>query len=452
MLEGYEGMGLNVKGVRAADRFYAALAGVSDPEGKRKAIGATFIDVFDHESGLLEGVKWLGQGTIYPDVIESVSATGGPSATIKSHHNVGGLPDYMKLSVVEPLRMLFKDEVRRVAARWGSTRSCSAGIHSRGRVSASASSVRSTRTTSGSSRMPTAFGSTSSEHGHYDRVWQAGTILLPVQSVGVMGDERTYEQAVALRAVSSTDGMTADWVDFPPCLPGRGLQRHHQQGPRHQPRGLRHFLQAPRHHRMGVIRACLRGAFCLLGLWSALAWAQPGERTHTVERKETAYSIAQHYGVDLNRLFELNRWAEGGIRKGDVLRIPGALPAATPDTPAVDPVVPVEVDSLPAAQDKDLEELSLDITLPEMPRARPVPPHWPGDTVRVAVLFAVLGGPGQSGPSGGASAGHRAGLRLWHPPRLGYRPVARHPCGGAVPRFWTGHGGGHAQCPRGSCL
>ena len=143
---------------------------------------------------------------------------------------------------------------------------------------------------------------------------------------------------------------------------------------------------------MGVIRVCLRGAFCLLGLCSALAWAQPGERTHTVERKETAYSIAQRYGVDLNRLFELNRWAEGGIRKGDVLRIPGALPAATPVAPAVDPVVPVEVDLLPALQDKGPAELPLDIVLPEMPRARPVPPHWPGDTVRVAVLLPFSAG------------------------------------------------------------
>ena len=143
---------------------------------------------------------------------------------------------------------------------------------------------------------------------------------------------------------------------------------------------------------MGVIRACLRGAFCLLGLWSALAWAQPGERTHAVERKETAYSIAQRYGVDLNRLFELNRWAEGGFRKGDVLRIPGALPAATPVAPAVDPVVRVEVDLLPALQDKGPAELPLDIALPEMPRARPVPPHWPGDTVRVAVLLPFSAG------------------------------------------------------------
>jgi len=143
---------------------------------------------------------------------------------------------------------------------------------------------------------------------------------------------------------------------------------------------------------MGVIRACLRGAFCLLGLWSALAWAQPGERTHTVERKETAYSIAQRYGVDLNRLFELNRWAEGGIRKGDVLRIPGALPAASPDAPTVDPVAPVKVDSLPVMKAEEPAGMPFDTAFPEMPRRRPVPPHWPGDTVRVAVLLPFSAG------------------------------------------------------------
>ena len=216
VLQGYEGLGLKVKGVRAADRFYSALSGVSDPEGKRKAIGATFIDVFDHESGLLDGVKWLGQGTIYPDVIESVSATGGPSATIKSHHNVGGLPDFMKLQVVEPLRMLFKDEVRRVGREMGMSQELlgrhpfpgpGLGIRILGEVTPDK-----VRLLQDADRIWT---DKLREHGHYDRVWQAGTILLPVQSVGVMGDERTYEQAVALRAVTSTDGMTADWVDFP---------------------------------------------------------------------------------------------------------------------------------------------------------------------------------------------------------------------------------------------
>ena len=216
VLEGYEGMGLSVKGVRSADRFYKALAGISDPEGKRKASGATFIDVFDEESGLLDSVKWLGQGTIYPDVIESVSATGGPSATIKSHHNVGGLPDFMKLDVVEPLRMLFKDEVRRVGREMGIDAHLlgrhpfpgpGLGIRILGEVTAEKVELLQNADRIWVDKLR--------EHGHYDRVWQAGTILLPVQSVGVMGDERTYEQAVALRAVSSTDGMTADWVDFP---------------------------------------------------------------------------------------------------------------------------------------------------------------------------------------------------------------------------------------------
>jgi GMP synthase (glutamine-hydrolysing) len=216
VLEGYGGMGLNVKGVRSADRFYAALAGETDPEGKRKAIGATFIDVFDEESGKLDGVKWLGQGTIYPDVIESVSATGGPSATIKSHHNVGGLPDFMKLEVVEPLRMLFKDEVRRVGREMGIDAQLlgrhpfpgpGLGIRILGEVT-----PEKVRLLQDADRI---WIDKLREHGYYDTVWQAGTILLPVQSVGVMGDERTYEQAVALRAVTSTDGMTADWVDFP---------------------------------------------------------------------------------------------------------------------------------------------------------------------------------------------------------------------------------------------
>ena len=216
VLKGYEGMGLNVKGVRAAERFYYALSGKTDPEAKRKAIGATFIDVFDEESNMLDGVEWLGQGTIYPDVIESVSATGGPSATIKSHHNVGGLPDFMKLQVVEPLRMLFKDEVRRVGREMGMDPQLlgrhpfpgpGLGIRILGEVT-----PEKVRLLQDADRI---WIDKLREHGHYDRVWQAGTILLPVQSVGVMGDERTYEQAVALRAVTSTDGMTADWVDFP---------------------------------------------------------------------------------------------------------------------------------------------------------------------------------------------------------------------------------------------
>lgn len=209
-------MGLNVKGVRAADRFYAALSGLEDPEAKRKAIGKTFIDVFDEESKLVENAKWLGQGTIYPDVIESVSATGGPSATIKSHHNVGGLPDYMMLQVVEPLRTLFKDEVRRVGASMGISAQLlgrhpfpgpGLGIRILGDITPEKVQLL--------QAADAIFINALKAEGLYDKVWQAGVILLPVKSVGVMGDERTYERAVALRAVSSTDGMTADWVDLP---------------------------------------------------------------------------------------------------------------------------------------------------------------------------------------------------------------------------------------------
>ncbi|MBM3428931.1 MAG: glutamine-hydrolyzing GMP synthase, partial [Bacteroidetes bacterium] len=216
VLADYQGMGLNVKGVRAADRFYDALSGLEDPEAKRKAIGKTFIDVFDAESKLVENAKWLGQGTIYPDVIESVSATGGPSQTIKSHHNVGGLPDYMKLQVVEPLRTLFKDEVRRVGTSLGISAQLlgrhpfpgpGLGIRILGDITAD--KVRLLQ------EADAIFINALRAEGLYDKVWQAGVILLPVRSVGVMGDERTYERAVALRAVSSTDGMTADWVDLP---------------------------------------------------------------------------------------------------------------------------------------------------------------------------------------------------------------------------------------------
>jgi GMP synthase (glutamine-hydrolysing) len=216
VLEGYKGMGLNVKGVNASELFYKELAGKTDPEEKRKAIGKVFVDVFDSESKLVENAKWLGQGTIYPDVIESVSATGGPSATIKSHHNVGGLPDYMKLEVVEPLRLLFKDEVRRVGKALGLAPELlgrhpfpgpGLGIRILGDVTAEKVRIL--------QDVDHIFISGLKEDGLYDDVWQAGVILLPVQSVGVMGDERTYENAVALRAVSSTDGMTADWCHLP---------------------------------------------------------------------------------------------------------------------------------------------------------------------------------------------------------------------------------------------
>jgi len=216
VLDSYKGMGLNVKGVNASDKFYKALSGLTDPELKRKAIGKIFIDVFDEESKLIDDAKWLGQGTIYPDVIESVSVNGGPSQTIKSHHNVGGLPDYMKLQVVEPLKLLFKDEVRRVGRSLNIAETIlerhpfpgpGLGIRILGEVDAEKVRIL--------QEVDHIFISGLKEDGLYDTVWQAGAIFLPVQSVGVMGDERTYENAVALRAVSSTDGMTADWCHLP---------------------------------------------------------------------------------------------------------------------------------------------------------------------------------------------------------------------------------------------
>jgi GMP synthase (glutamine-hydrolysing) len=216
VLDQYKGMGLNVKGVDASEKFYDALAGLDDPEAKRKAIGNAFIEVFDDEAHLLTDVKFLAQGTIYPDVIESVSATGGPSATIKSHHNVGGLPDFMKLKVVEPLRMLFKDEVRRVGASLGIDPELlgrhpfpgpGLAIRILGDITPEKVAIL--------QEVDAIFINGLKEHGLYDSVWQAGAILLPVNSVGVMGDERTYEKVVALRAVESTDGMTADWVHLP---------------------------------------------------------------------------------------------------------------------------------------------------------------------------------------------------------------------------------------------
>ena len=215
VLESYKGMGLNVKGVRAADRFLNDLKGVTDPEQKRKIIGRDFVEVFNDEAQRIEDVKWLAQGTIYPDVVESASVN-GPAAKIKSHHNVGGLPEHMNLKIVEPLRLLFKDEVRRVGRTLGISDLLigrhpfpgpGLGIRILGEVTAEKVEVL--------QKADKIFIDMLRESGLYDKVWQAGVILLPVQSVGVMGDERTYESCVALRAVTSTDGMTADWVHLP---------------------------------------------------------------------------------------------------------------------------------------------------------------------------------------------------------------------------------------------
>jgi GMP synthase (glutamine-hydrolysing) len=215
VLNQYQGMGLNVKGVNAKDKFYQGLEGLKDPEEKRKAIGKVFIDVFDEESKKVGDAQWLGQGTIYPDVIESISVK-GPSATIKSHHNVGGLPDYMKLKVVEPLKALFKDEVRRIGASLGIDPVLlgrhpfpgpGLGIRILGNITPEKVHIL--------QEVDYIFINGLKKEGLYDEVWQAAAILLPVQSVGVMGDERTYERIVALRAVTSTDGMTADWCHLP---------------------------------------------------------------------------------------------------------------------------------------------------------------------------------------------------------------------------------------------
>jgi len=216
VMSNYRNMDLDITGVNASEDFYQALKGLTDPELKRKAVGSTFIEVFESALKKFPSARWLGQGTIYPDVIESLSPNGGVSQTIKSHHNVGGLPEHMKLQVVEPLRMLFKDEVRRVGKSIG----ISEGILGRHPFPGPGLSIR-------------ILGEVTPEwvqilqeadhiwieglkrHNLYHEVWQAGTILLPVKSVGVMGDERTYERTIALRAVSSTDGMTADWSRLP---------------------------------------------------------------------------------------------------------------------------------------------------------------------------------------------------------------------------------------------
>lgn len=215
VMHSYKDMGLNVIGVDASAKFYADLAGQSDPERKRKIIGRDFIEVFDEEAQKLTDVKWLAQGTIYPDVIESVSVN-GPSATIKSHHNVGGLPEKMNLKIVEPLRLLFKDEVRRVGRQLGLDPLLlgrhpfpgpGLAIRILGDITPEKVAIL--------QEADKIYIDGLREWGLYDKIWQAGVILLPVQSVGVMGDERTYENCVALRAVTSTDGMTADWYPLP---------------------------------------------------------------------------------------------------------------------------------------------------------------------------------------------------------------------------------------------
>jgi GMP synthase (glutamine-hydrolysing) len=216
VLNQYKGMNLNVKGIDYSSKFYEALKGIEDPELKRKKIGKVFIDAFDYMSKKIKNVKWLAQGTIYPDVIESISATGSPSATIKSHHNVGGLPSYMKLKVVEPLKLLFKDEVRRVGSYLKIDSEIlgrhpfpgpGLGIRILGEINSEKVKIL--------QEVDSIFINSLKDEGLYDKVWQAGVMLLPIKSVGVMGDERTYERCVVLRAVESTDGMTADWVNLP---------------------------------------------------------------------------------------------------------------------------------------------------------------------------------------------------------------------------------------------
>src|SRR5690606_1856202 len=215
VLETYHSIGLNVKGVDAKELFYRELKGKSEPEEKRKTIGRLFIEVFQEEAAKIEGIGLLGQGTIYPDVIESVSVH-GPSVTIKSHHNVGGLPDIMHLELIEPLRSLFKDEVRKVGHELGIPdellqRHPFPGPGLAIRILGEITPEKVTMLQEADHLYTKGL----KEHGLYHKVWQAGAILLPVKSVGVMGDERTYEFTVALRAVTSVDGMTADWAHLP---------------------------------------------------------------------------------------------------------------------------------------------------------------------------------------------------------------------------------------------
>lgn len=213
VMQDYRHLGLNVIGVDAHEQFYNALAGVTDPEQKRKIIGKGFIDVFEAEATKIKDVKWLGQGTIYPDVIESINITG---MVIKSHHNVGGLPERMKLKLVEPIRALFKDEVRRVGRALGMQDHLlerhpfpgpGLGIRILGEITPEKVRIL--------QEADAIYMNEMRRQGLYNEVWQAGAILLPVKSVGVMGDERTYEYTVALRAVTSVDAMSADWSRLP---------------------------------------------------------------------------------------------------------------------------------------------------------------------------------------------------------------------------------------------
>ncbi|MEM9919613.1 MAG: glutamine-hydrolyzing GMP synthase [Bacteroidota bacterium] len=215
VLDSYKTMGLNIKGINARERFWKELEGETDPEKKRKIIGRVFVEVFQEEAEKLDGISWLGQGTIYPDVIESVSVH-GPSVTIKSHHNVGGLPDLLHLKIVEPLRMLFKDEVRLIGKELGVPDHIlgrhpfpgpGLGIRILGDITPDKVALL--------QEADAIFINALKKHGLYDKVWQAGAVLLPVRSVGVMGDERTYESTVALRSVNSLDGMTAEWSRLP---------------------------------------------------------------------------------------------------------------------------------------------------------------------------------------------------------------------------------------------
>jgi GMP synthase (glutamine-hydrolysing) len=221
VLHDYRDMGLHVHGVNAGARFLEALRGISDPEHKRKIIGRTFIEVFEEEAWKISDVKWLAQGTIYPDVIESVSVN-GPSAKIKSHHNVGGLPELMKLKVVEPLRSLFKDEVRKVGLALG----LPADLLNRHPFPGPGLAIRILGDISPEKvhilqEADAIFMKHLKESGSYNDVWQAGAIFLPVKSVGVMGDERSYEHVICLRAVTSHDGMTADFSHLPHHLLSR---------------------------------------------------------------------------------------------------------------------------------------------------------------------------------------------------------------------------------------